>query len=242
MKQNMIDKINEVLGNDAPSMSFMSEFQIKQLYLRLTHGKELVRLFHGGEKIVKPDELYFPGPRGNFDFGKGFYLAENKHIAEEWVKDKQTPIINEYELVYDKTDSVFLEKEDWLKVIVGHRRNQYSVNFTKNLVIGDIADDRLFESLVSFVSPRSNVGDLRILKMLTYCNLGLQYVLKNNAEGLTFVNSYELRGFQLQQARDRHSKRKYQMAEKLLEIERSSMPGEKFVDWYIKECANGVSF
>ena len=204
--------------------------------------KESKKLYHGGTKIIKPEDLHFPSPRGTFDFGAGFYLAENKHIAEEWVKDKDTPVINEYNLLFNKEDSVFLENEDWLKVIVGHRRGLYSVKFTKNIVIGEIADDRLFESLADFVSPRSTIGDLRVLKMLSYCKLGLQYVLKNNANGLQFVKSYELKGLQLQQAQDRHNNRKYLMQEKLVEIARSSVNGEKFVEWYLKDCENGVTF
>ena len=138
-KQEMINKIKEVAGYNSPSMTFSSDFQVEQCYQKYVHGMELVKLYHGGVMEVKPDDLYFPGPRGKFDFGSGFYLAESKHVAEEWVKDKPTPIINEYNLLFRKDDSLFLEKEDWLKVIVGHRRELYDVHFTKNIVIGEIS-------------------------------------------------------------------------------------------------------
>ena len=57
-----------------------------------------LRLYHGIGRIVGINDIVFPGPRQNCDFGNGFYLTKNEGIAEEWVKDEAKPYINAYTL------------------------------------------------------------------------------------------------------------------------------------------------
>jgi len=63
-------------------------------------------LYHGSDKTKTIEDLKFPGPRINCDFGPGFYLAESKETAEEWVRRNETPVINVYSLTFDTKESI----------------------------------------------------------------------------------------------------------------------------------------
>jgi len=54
-------------------------------------------LYHGGDKALPVENIQFPVIRANCDFGQGFYLAESKETAEEWIRKKKTPIVTVYE-------------------------------------------------------------------------------------------------------------------------------------------------
>jgi len=200
-----------------------------------------IMLYHGGDRELQIENIKFNG-RNDCDFGKGFYMTPHKQIAEEWVRKRDNAVINKYELVYEESDSIILKGSDWLKVILGFREGLYPVNLTKNLVIGAIANDRMNSALPAFLTEGIlGIGDKRLFECLTLVQLGDQYTLKNSVEGLTFVGSYVLKGFTLQQARDRHSQRRVNMAATLNKIKRNQYTNELFLEDYVEECKNGFT-
>ena len=190
-------------------------------------------LYHASEHIVDIPSIEFPGPRDNCDFGSGFYLAESKQTAEEWVIRKPTPVINVYRFEAPEKDLLYLGGTDWVKVIVGFRANRYKVKLKSPVICGPIANDRMNVALPLFLN--GIIGDLRLLKCLDYCKLGDQYLIRRMTGSLSFERSYSLKGQELQRAWDRWQARRRDMNAELLKIQRNSIAGEKFIDDYLEE-------
>jgi len=200
-------------------------------------------LYHGSNREVRVEDIKFPGPRPDCDFGRGFYATPHAAIAEEWVRKELTPVINMYEFLYKEEDTVTLLDTSWLKAVIGCREGLYKVTFIKNIIIGAIADDRMNEALPAFLTNSIfSIGDKRLFECLTLVKLGDQFVLKNNTNGLTFIKSYILKGKMLQDALQRHDDRRHDMKRALEGINRKQYPDEKFLDDYVKECKNGIAF
>ena len=192
-----------------------------------------IKVFHASDRETRVEDIKFPGPRNDCDFGQGFYLTENKQVANEWVCNAYTPIINEYKFSFNKKDALYLENTEWLKVVLGFRKEAYKVNFKSNIIHGLIANDRMVDVIPLFIS--GIIGDKRLIECLDFCKFGNQYCLKNSAEGLEFIKSAPLKGLELQQARDRYYTRRSDMTNQLRIIQRNSIPGEKYIEDYLSE-------
>jgi len=193
-------------------------------------------LYHGGDKSLPTENIQFPGLRVNCDFGQGFYLAENKETAEEWIRKRKTPIVTVYEYSNNPEEQILLTGEDWLKVVLGFREKLFDISFSKNVVVGAIANDDMTISIPAFMlGGIAGIGDVRLIKSLEYCKLGNQYVFKNNANGLRYVDSYELKGAELENAIQRHKARRVTMNKDLLQLRGSVFEGEKFIEDYREE-------
>jgi len=191
-----------------------------------------VTLYHGSDREIRAEDIKFPGPRNDCDFGSGFYLTEVKNVAAEWIFEEPAPIINEYKFSFLRNQVLYLKDEDWLRVIVGFRENKYKVHFESPVIYGLIANDRMSSVMPPFLI--GTIGDRRLIKCLDYCKLGNQYCLRESVEGFTFVRSSKLRGLELQQAADGFRNRRRGMQEQLIQIQRNSMPDEKYIEDYIK--------
>lgn len=192
-------------------------------------GEKIITLYHASDKIVRVEDVLFPGPRENCDFGSGFYLTEDKRIAEEWVFRLDTPYINVFEYT-PVTPPLHLEGEDWIRVILGFRKRTLKVHFSSNVIYGLIADDRMFPSLDLFLE--GTLGDKRLGKCLSFVNLGKQYCFRNSVEGLVYQESYPLKGLEKQRAAERSRDRKRGMDSGLRDIIQNQPPGEKFIQHY----------
>ena len=193
-------------------------------------------LYHGGDSALPIEKIQFPGLRVNCDFGQGFYLAENKEAAEEWVRKRKTPIVTVYEYDNNPEEQIILKDKDWLKVVLSFREKLFDITFSKNVVIGAIANDDMTISIPAFMlGGIAGIGDVRLIKSLEYCKLGNQYVFKNNANGLRYVDSYELKGAELENAFRRHKVRRATMNKDLLQLRGSVLEGEKFIEDYREE-------
>jgi len=193
-------------------------------------------LYHGGDRALPIENIQFPGIRVNCDFGPGFYLTENKDAAEEWIRKRKTPIITVYEYDDNPEDQIILKDADWLKVVLGFREKLFNINFSKNVIIGAIANDDMTISIPAFMlGGIAGIGDIRLIKSLEYCKLGNQYVFKNNANGLRYLSSYELKGAELENAIRRHMERRITMNKDLLQLRGIVFEGEKFIEDYREE-------
>lgn len=188
-------------------------------------------VYHGSKRIIAIEDIKFPGPRENCDFGSGFYVTDNKHTAEEWIINEPDPVVNAYHLDIDSSKVLFLEGSDWIRAIVGFRKKIYKVTFKSNIISGPIANDRMVPAINLFME--GIIGDLRLLRCLDYCKLGNQYVFRSSAEGLTPYKSYGLANLQLQQAATRWVGRRRRMNDDLKIIQRTPISGELYIDDYL---------
>ena len=206
-----------------------------------TRSKKItLTLYHGSDKTKTIEDIKFPGPRFNCDFGPGFYLAERKETAEEWVRGSDEPVVNIYTLTFDTKESIELKGRDWIKVIVGFRESAYKVKFTKNIIIGDIANDKMFSVMPLFM--QGIIGDRRLIKCLDYCKLGKQYLFREHAAGLTFIESYIMNDSQRKDAIERYNDRRKRMNRDLIILQREPMQGEKFIEHYLEGGVGGAAF
>ena len=194
-----------------------------------------VVVFHGSNKIIKAEDIVFPSPRKYYDFGPGFYLTESRKIAEEWVIDEQIPIVNEYMLSVPKQRILFLEKRDWLQVVVGFRSRKFEAQFKSSVIQGLIANDRLVDAIEIF--RQGAIGDLRLFECLQMVELGNQYVLRDSADCLTWIESREIKGAELQRAAFRRNRKRRDMEKRVRAVYRKQVADELFYDDFIERGA-----
>ena len=143
-----------------------------------------ITVYHGSDKPLSIEDIQLPGFRKSCDFGQGFYLTNNKYIAEEWVASKPLPIVNQYTL--DLAGLKHIENEEWLNVVLAHRQNIRDVIYKHNLIKGKIADDRLFPTLSRYME-----GDITRVTKLDKTMRDIQR--KHGNSGL-YVDEIEIRG------------------------------------------------
>jgi len=192
-----------------------------------------IPVYHGSSKIVDISDILFPGPRADCDFGRGFYVTQHKTIAEEWVINEDTPIINKYVLKAPESDILRLTGRDWLRVVIGYRTNALKTSLKSPIVCGTIANDRLVPSFNAFMGD--TIGDLRLLECLELAELGDQYSLRESAKYLRWEGSYSLRGMELDRAISRNRKRMQNVHNRVREIYRKHVDGEKYFYEYLDE-------
>ena len=113
-------------------------------------------VYHGSYcKIENPDIKY---SRKNLDFGKGFYVTGLKEQAIKWAKiikirnNADKCFLNKYNLDIEKIKDNYKVKEfdsysvEWLDFIIDCRAGS-DIYTNYDLVIGGIADDRVFNTL-----------------------------------------------------------------------------------------------
>ena len=190
-----------------------------------------ITLFHGSDRKIEPECIVFPGPREHCDFGPGFYLTDDRQVAEEWVCRDDAAAVNTYRVLLPPSLVLSLKGTDWLRVVLGFRLRKYGVVFKSPVVHGLIANDRLFDSLRDFT--RGIIGDIRLMQCLDYCKLGSQYCLRERIDRLFLVDCCALTAGQKRDAQRRVLARRANMAGGLLGIYRTPAEGEKFVEEYL---------
>ena len=190
-------------------------------------------VYHGSNRIMRVADIVFPGPREDCDFGRGFYVTQQKAIAEEWVIKETTPVINKYTFIAPENEILRLKGRDWLKVVIGFRTNALQTSFKSPIICGTIANDRLVPSFNAFMGE--TIGDLRLLECLELAGLGIQYSLRVSAKYLKWESSYVLRGEELERALARNQNRLRDMSNRVRVIYRKQIAGEKFIYEYMEE-------
>ncbi|GHU60806.1 hypothetical protein FACS189445_1200 [Spirochaetia bacterium] len=138
-------------------------------------------LYHGSFlEVKKPDVGY---SRDRLDFGRGFYLTPIKEQAINWtmhfLRRYGKRIVSIYEF-NETTDLRVLNfptyNEDWLDFITLCRlgignNNQY------DLIIGSVANDRVFDALEAYFGGYSD--KTQAIQKLRYQKPNLQYCFVN---------------------------------------------------------------
>lgn len=144
------------------------------------------KYFHGTNNIFsKPDLLH---SRNMLDFGPGFYLTQSRDITKRWISTKDGDgYIQEY--VFKSTSELkiyeFDADEEWLIFIAMNRQypgfqtiNEFNMEKYNDydILIGPIADDRMYNSLLSFFDGTLTASEA--IHNLTSINLNKQIVIK----------------------------------------------------------------
>lgn len=153
------------------------------------NDKNKVILYHGSKSGLKG--RIKPSSREECDFGRGFYMGSDPvqpltliasyEESKFYILSLQIKGLKKKEIPQDI---------DWAMLVAYHRGRMKPIEGTKfyqkyekmdgncDLVIGKIADDRMFYVLDSFF--RGFVTDIGLVNSLSALNLGVQYVAKND--------------------------------------------------------------
>ncbi len=145
-----------------------------------------VLLYHGSKSGI--DGTIEPKSRKQCDFGKGFYMGTDPGQALTLICDYEKSkfyivSVNMAHLVHIKVPADI----DWAMLVAYHRGKMEKINGTpfynkyrdmtrdKDLIIGNIANDRMFFVIDNFFV--GNVTDMALINSLSALQLGKQYVV-----------------------------------------------------------------
>lgn len=159
-----------------------------------------MKVYHGTSLEIKNPNLLHS--RTDIDFGVGFYVTEDKKMAEKWATGKANSVVNSYELDSTNLHVVHLGlSKQWLD-FVAYNRGFGNISFdTTNIdiIVGPTADDKMFQTISSYLSGFITADQaIRYLNVAGYSN---QIVLKSEKalQKLSFLGSKRIYGLQKQE-------------------------------------------
>lgn len=156
-----------------------------------------MRVYHSS--VLKVEKPLISYSRDFLDFGKGFYvttiLSQAEKYAERFKFREKDALLNIFEFDYDvhQWNVIKFEayNEDWLDFVMDCRNGKDPQN--ADLVIGGIADDKVFRTIDLYFSNEINKSEA--LKRLVYEKPDMQICIKSQRlidECLTFVDAMKL--------------------------------------------------
>lgn len=145
-----------------------------------------VLLYHGSKSGIEgPIE---PKSRKQCDFGKGFYMGTDPGQALTLICDYEKSKFYIISVSMDNLAHIEVPADiDWAMLVAYHRGKMEKINSTpfynkyrdmtanKDLIIGNIANDRMFFVIDNFFV--GNVTDMALINSLFALQLGKQYVV-----------------------------------------------------------------
>ena len=144
-----------------------------------------ILLYHGSKSGIVGDIA--PKSREMCDFGKGFYMGTEPGQPLTLVCDFEKSKFYIVSIDTKALDTVEIKADlDWAMLVAFHRGRMDKINGTafyekysridagKDLVIGNIANDRMFYVLDNFFM--GNITDMALVNSLSALKLGKQYV------------------------------------------------------------------
>jgi hypothetical protein len=158
-------------------------------------------LYHGTDVVI--EKPLFNKGRKDVDFGKGFYLTEDRNMAQKWSCNKTPSIVNEYTADISMLKAKKLTvSEEWLDYVIFNRAHEGKIPFDDtqyDVIVGPTANDKLFATLDLYTDGViSKEQTINVINCMNYSN---QYVFKNNKAievALKFNGFKELKGFERQ--------------------------------------------
>lgn len=158
-------------------------------------------LYHGSDMVIENPSS--GKGRKDMDFGVGFYLTEDKRMAQKWACNKVTSIVNEYDADLSELKVKYLKAdEEWLDYVVYNRTNEGEIPFDDtqfDVIAGPTADDKLFTTLDLYAD--GVISKEQTIKTINCMNYSQQVVFKNDEaikKALVFKVAKELRGLEKQ--------------------------------------------
>lgn len=144
-----------------------------------------VLLYHGSKAGI--EGKIEPKSRKQCDFGKGFYMGTDPGQALTLICDYEKSKFYIVSVDIDKLAQIEVPADiDWAMLVAYHRGRMENINGTpfynkyrdmtadKDLIIGNIANDRMFFVIDNFFV--GNVTDTALVNSLSALQLGKQYV------------------------------------------------------------------
>ena len=144
-----------------------------------------VLLYHGSKAGI--EGKIEPKSRKQCDFGKGFYMGTDPGQALTLICDYEKSKFYIVSVDIDKLAQIKVPADiDWAMLVAYHRGRMENINGTpfynkyrdmtadKDLIIGNIANDRMFFVIDNFFV--GNVTDTALVNSLSALQLGKQYV------------------------------------------------------------------
>lgn len=157
-------------------------------------------LYHGTDVIIKHPSSQ--KGRRDVDFGKGFYLTEDKRMAQKWACNKMNSIVNMYEANLSLKVKYLEADEEWMDYVAYNRTREGHKPFEDaryDVIVGPTADDKLFATLDLYAD--GVLSKARAIKVINCMNYSVQVVFKNDIaieSALVFKGAKELRGLEKQ--------------------------------------------
>ena len=159
--------------------------KIKQATDNISLEKNRILLYHGSKSgIVGGIE---PKSRKQCDFGKGFYMGTDPNQPLTLICDYEESKFYIVSICADALKSLEVNTDiDWAMLVAYNRGNMEKIKDTdlynkyrdmmtdKDLIIGSIANDRMFYVIDNFFV--GNVTDVALVNSLSALQLGRQYV------------------------------------------------------------------
>lgn len=170
---------------------------------RIITTREIITLYHGSKSGIHGKIA--PYSRERCDFGKGFYMGTDQ--TQPLTLICNYPNARIYTLSADLSDLTILDVEvslDWALMVAYNRGKMESVkgspiysqfeNMAKgyDMIIGNIADDRMFVVLDRFFN--GEITDIALINSLSALKLGKQYVAltKKACSKISIVDEHDL--------------------------------------------------
>lgn len=156
-------------------------------------------LYHGSSvKVEEPDLGY---SRRDIDFGIGFYLTEDPVMAKKWACNKNTSILNTYQLDLDQLCVKKLRlDEEWLNYVIANRtQNPALLPFDDSdydVIVGATADDKLYGTIDLYMD--GVISAEKAIQIMNCMNHNNQVVVKSKKglRSLKFLEHKELYGLE----------------------------------------------
>lgn len=145
-----------------------------------------VLLYHGSKSGIEGS--IEPKSRKQCDFGKGFYMGTDPGQALTLICDYKKSKFYIVSVSMDNLAHIEVPADtDWAMLVAYHRGKMEKINSTpfynkyrdmtanKDLIIGNIANDRIFFVIDNFFV--GNVTDMALINSLSALQLGKQYVV-----------------------------------------------------------------
>ena len=162
-----------------------------------------ILLFHGtGLDFQKPS---LSNARYDVDFGKGFYLTENRSMAESWCSRRGSHYLMEFKVNLDGLSVYKFEpNKEWLDFVIGNRDGRFNERYEEyDVLVGPTADDKLFSTIDEYKEGTLTANEtIELLNIAGYSN---QIVFKNEKaleRGLVLINRTQLSEEEAQEARN----------------------------------------
>lgn len=147
-------------------------------------------------RVEQPDVKH---SRKELDFGPGFYFTHLRQQAEQYaqrfIKLRKAALMNIYDMKEDwsawRVKQFDSYSEEWLDFVLACRDGQVVGDY--DMVVGGIADDKVFETLNLFFL--GYIGKQEALRRLAYEKPNIQYCIRNEKminELLTFKDCIQL--------------------------------------------------
>lgn len=203
-------------------------------------------LFHGSKSGIDGDIA--PRSRSQCDFGKGFYMGTEVQQPLTLICNYRNPIL--YFVAIERAELNTLELPtdiSWAFVVAYNRGRlerikgknlyrKYSELFqNRDLIIGDIADDRMFYVLDNFFE--GNITDKGLVECLSTLNLGKQYVAVSPkaCQAVKVLKEYKLSELELMALKDISEHNRQTGIERANEICKQYRRDGKFFDELLED-------